>query len=159
MEAVGLAASIISVIEITGTTLSYLNDVRTSSRERAKLAMEVSDVSARLVSLRYRLADSTAKDPWFKAVQGLSGPLESFKATIEGLAERLTGKSGFGKIASSLTWTLDKRATADYLAKIERLKTLIVLALQEDLRFVTSNHLIETLLRRQRKLSGACDQE
>jgi hypothetical protein len=131
--AIGLAASIVTVIEVTSKTITYLNDVRTSSEERKRLSNEVADLYGRLTTLKCRIEDPNATDPWFQAVQGLTMPLAHFKATMTELSSRLAEKRGVDKMVASLRWTLDKKAVLGYLAEVERMKSLVIWALQEDL--------------------------
>ena len=51
---------------------------------------------------------------------------------MEELAEKLTPTSGVKKFGRALCWTLDKKEINTILSKIERLKTVINLALQKN---------------------------
>ena len=52
---------------------------------------------------------------------------------MEDLASRLQHKTGLENIGRPLLWTIDKKECNDILVKIERMKTVIGLALQEDI--------------------------
>jgi len=139
MDVIGLAASIIAVIDAISTTVTCLNAVKNAPKERSRLAVEAADLSARLTRLRYKheASDgdvSTSAEPWLDGIQSLKTPLDQFRATVESLTARLTERSGPGKLVSCLIWPLDKKSTLEYLAQIERMKTLTILALQEDVR-------------------------
>jgi hypothetical protein len=51
---------------------------------------------------------------------------------LEELAGKLAPATSLKKFGKTLIWTLDKKECIDILDKVERLKTLIGLALQED---------------------------
>jgi hypothetical protein len=135
VSAVGLGHCIIQLIDATAKAVSYLNDVRNAPKDRATLAQEVSSLLALLTSLRYKVEGSNTIDPWFTGVRFLGrhgGPLEQFKAAIAALLKKLRPGKGLKEFGKALVWTLDKEEISGILSKIERLKTLIGVALQED---------------------------
>jgi hypothetical protein len=135
ITAVGLAASIIQLINATTKAIKCLNDVKDALKDRAMLAREASSLLALLTDLRYRLEEAKSTDPWFTGVRSLGtegGPLDQFKESMEKLARKLKPGSGMKKLGKSLFWTLDRDDINSVLAKIERLKTLVSLALQND---------------------------
>ncbi|KAI9878016.1 MAG: hypothetical protein M1830_002174, partial [Pleopsidium flavum] len=107
-----------------------------ASRDRAKLATEACSVYSLLTTLRYRVEEARSGDPWFIAVRTLgveNGPLEQFKVALEQLASKLGHANGLRKIGKMLTWKFDKTEIDGILSRIERLKTLVGLALANDL--------------------------
>jgi hypothetical protein len=132
---VGLAASIAQLIDATTTAIKYLNDVKDAPKDRATLARESSSILALFTDLRYRVEEAQLTDPWFTSVRSLggeSGPLDQFKEAIEELARKLKPEAGIKKFGKALIWRLDKNEISNVLSKIERLKTLVSLALQND---------------------------
>ncbi|KAI1130746.1 hypothetical protein F5Y10DRAFT_107493 [Nemania abortiva] len=135
---VGLAASIIQLIETTATVLRYANDVRDAPTERAQFARHASSLLALLTDLRYRVEEAkSASEPWFVALRGLGvegGPLDELKDRMERLATKLQPLPAgrLEKARKALTWTLDKKEISEVLVQIERAKTLVMLALQND---------------------------
>ena len=135
ITAVGLAASIAQLFDATTTAIKYLNDVKDAPKDRATLAREGSSLLALFTDLRYRVEEAQLTDPWFTGVRSLggeSGPLGQFKEAIEELARKLKPEAGIKKFGKALIWTLDKNEISNILSKIERLKTLVSLALQQD---------------------------
>ena len=57
------------------------------------------------------------------------GPLEEFAHTMEGLADKLKPIKGIKKL--TIFWRFDEKEVDTLLSKIERLKSLIGLALQK----------------------------
>ena len=135
MEAVGLAASIVQLIDATTKAIKYLNNVKDAPKDRATLAREAANLLALLMDLRCRVEEAESTDPWFTGVRSLGvkgGPLDQFKEAMEELARKLKPESGVKMFSKALRWTLDKNEINNILSKIERLKTLVGLALQKD---------------------------
>lgn len=130
-----MAASIIAVVQMTGTVLGYLNDVKNASKDRDKLSIEASSVYGLLTSLAYRTKTVNSDDPWFTAVRMLgteNGPLDQFKQSLQSIASKLGPTTSFEKVRKSLIWKFEKKEVNAYLIHIERLKSLVGLALAND---------------------------
>lgn len=135
VSALGLAAAILQLIDAATNAVKYLNDVRDAPKERAKLAREVAGLVPLLTDLKYQAEETKSIDPWFDGLQSLGGdhgPLTEFKEALEKLAAKLKPVTGIEKIARALCWTLDKNEVNGFLARIERLKTLVNHVLQKD---------------------------
>ena len=136
MDPLSLSASIIAVLQLTGKLLSYLNDVRNATKEQAQLAVEASNIYSLLVSLRFRVEQSNPHDPWFTAVRGLGtkdGPLDQMKQSLERFESKLKSSKGVKKLRKQIAWSFEKSDMADILARIERIKTLVNIAITNDL--------------------------
>lgn len=90
-----------------------------------------------MTDLRYRVdeAESTS-DPWFAALRGLgadAGPLAQLKDQMERLASKLEPPDGRLKtMGKALIWKIDKKEIVEMLGQIERVKSFVILALQND---------------------------
>jgi hypothetical protein len=136
VSVVGLAASIVQLIDATTTTLICLNEIKNAPRERAKLAMEITSLLSLLTNLRYRVEDCKPNGSWFAAVRFLgvkNRALDQLASTIKGLQIKLDDGDGLQKIKNALLWPLTQKDVQDLFARIERLMSLINLAFQEDL--------------------------
>ena len=137
MDPLSLTVSLAALIGTTTQVLGYLNDVKTASKERAKLASEVASLLALLTSMRYKAEEAEEEqNVWYNNIRsllgGANGPLEQFKSALEEIAGILAPATGTMKFGRKLIWALNKRDCIDTLNKIERLKTLIGLAMQGD---------------------------
>lgn len=135
---IGLVASVVQLIETTAIVVQYLNEVKNAPKERARLAQEVTNLLALLTTLRYKLEEANGTDPWFVGIRSLGvalGPLDQLKNAMEDLAKKLEARDGL-KISKSLIWPINKKECDRILAKIEREKTSIGLALQGDTLWV-----------------------
>lgn len=134
MDPLSVTASIIAIIQLSGKVIGYLDGVKSASKERATCAMEISNLYSLLVSLRYYLEDS-ANAEWNAAVRSLTienGPLDQFKAGLETIQSRLTDGGRLKKAKDAFVWKFKKEEVNSFLGRMERLKTLVEIALQRD---------------------------
>ncbi|KAL8775416.1 MAG: hypothetical protein Q9194_003784, partial [Teloschistes cf. exilis] len=135
MDPLSVTASIIAVLHLSAKVLSYLNDVNDASKDRAQCAIEASNLHSLLFDLRFRLEGGDASQPWYIAVRALAvenGPLDQFKQALETLQAKMTDGGRLKKAGEALMWKFKKEEIASILARMERLKTLIEIALQMD---------------------------
>lgn len=141
MDPLTITASIIAILQLSNEVVGYLNDVKNASKDRVKCTVEASNTYSLLVSLRFRL-EGSSNEPWYNAVRALgieNGPLDQFKQALEQLRTRMTGGSTLKKVGDALMWKFSKEEVTSILGRIERLKTLVGVALQMD-------HLLVSLL-------------
>jgi len=134
---IGLTSAIVSLIEATTKIISYVNDIKSAPTERAQFARHASSLLALLTDLRYRVEESASHSaPWFASLRGLGvegGPLDQLHQQMGRLATKLEPSSGrLEKIGNALKWTIDKKDTEETLVQIERVKSLVMVALQND---------------------------
>ena len=140
MDPLSLTASIIAVLQLTGKLLSYLNDVRNATKDQAQLAVEASSIYSLLISLRFRVEQSNAHDPWFTAVRNLgteNGPLDRVREALERMVSKAEPRQGIKGLGKQLMWKFEKSEMGDILDSIERIKTLVNIALTGDLFTLT----------------------
>ncbi|KAI9689885.1 MAG: hypothetical protein M1822_009767 [Bathelium mastoideum] len=136
MDPLSLTASIIALIQLTGTVVEYLNDVKDASKDRARCAIETSNVYNLLVNLKYRL-EVSPHDSWYTSVRALAvagGPLDQYRSALEELQSKLNPASthGLRKVGNALAWTFTKGEIANILSRVKRLKSLTQIALEMD---------------------------
>ena len=140
MDPLSVTASIIAVLQLSAKVLGYLNDVKDASKDRAKCAVEASNVHSLLLNLRFRLEEGNADAPWYTAVRALgveNGPLDQFKQALEALQAKMTDRGRLKKAGEVLAWKFKKEEVASILGRIERLKTVVEIALQIDHLYVS----------------------
>ena len=133
VSATGLVASIIQLIATTSRVIKYVDEVKDPPKERASLAVETANLVPLLMTLKHRVESSSSTDPWFFSVRSLGmpgGPLTELQV----LMEQLEGKLDLRKRrwGGYLLWPSDQKECIALLAKIERVKSLIALAMQND---------------------------
>ena len=137
MGPLSVTASVIAIVQLTSVIIGCLNEVRDASRDRARCAIEISNVSNLLVTLIYRLDEASSNGAWHTELQALAaanGPIDQYRSALEQLQSKLTStaSSGLKKIGSALTWKFSKEEVTNILVRIERLKSLTQIALQMD---------------------------
>ncbi|KAL8664144.1 MAG: hypothetical protein Q9202_003328 [Teloschistes flavicans] len=135
MEAVGLAASIVQLIDLTTKAIKYLNSVKRSSKERTELSLEASSLLQFLLDLQNKVDQSNGTESWFHGLKSLdleNGPLDQLRGALQQLAKRLKPKKGIKDATSAFTWNLNKGYCMEVLNTIERVKSRITLALVGD---------------------------
>ena len=125
MEAVGFAASIYSLLELSEKVITYIKDARGANEERKTLINELASTKVVLSELESK-AD---EDEWRATMESLmtnNGPRDQFKSVLERLEKKL-GTDG-RRVVKSLTWPFAKEEIKEILSQIERVKSLFVLA-------------------------------
>ena len=135
MDGLSAAASIIAVLQLTSAVIRYLNDIKNAPKDCQQCTIETSNLQSLLITLRYRLDQGQADDPWFTAVRALNienGPLDQFKQALEQLLSRVERQDGIREVKRRLLWKIKKEEVASILGRMERLKSLVSLALEND---------------------------
>ncbi len=135
MDGLSVAASIIAVVQTAGSVITYLSDVKNAPKECRNFQIEASSSNALLLRLEVRLGESSAAEPWFNEVQALvrkNGLLGQYKLSLAALLAKIEPKSKLRNALNILLWSSIKEDVALVLATIERVKTLIGIALEMD---------------------------
>jgi hypothetical protein len=131
-DPLSIAASIIAVVQLTSSVIDYLQAVHDARKDRIDLLFEVSGLYQLLLALQNRVDKANAEDRWLTQVRQLGvrdGPLDQFKSRLEHLVSKLRPPGGLGR---TLIWKLTKAEIEGVISKIERIKTLVSLALTND---------------------------
>lgn len=134
MDPISFAASIAAIIGVTAKTIQCLVDVKNAPSERQALSREATD----LLQLLVRLNNLTEQQAgcWNDSLKLLAtehGALEQLRESLEKVAQKLKPRAGIKKVVRTLAWTLDKKECDEALKKIERVKSRISLALEDDI--------------------------
>ncbi|KFY89741.1 hypothetical protein V500_05530 [Pseudogymnoascus sp. VKM F-4518 (FW-2643)] len=136
MDPLSITASIIAILQATATLVSYVNDVKGAPSDQERLSKEARSLSDLLTNLLYRLHEGKARsEAWYAEVELLGkpdGPLGQYGAALEKLQQKIKGREGLAKIGNVLLWTFIKEDVASILSQIERIKSLIQIALEMD---------------------------
>ncbi|KAF8459803.1 hypothetical protein BDZ91DRAFT_459310 [Kalaharituber pfeilii] len=91
MEAVGLAASIMALVDVAGKLIGYLNRVKYAKREATDMLHELQNMQAMLEILRMRIQERKIKG-WAECTQILSlpdGPIAQIQTLLEEMLSRM----------------------------------------------------------------------
>lgn len=135
MDPLSLTASIIAVLQMTAKLTGYLNDMTHATSDQKKLALESSNLYGLLTNLRFRVEEARSNDEWFNQVKLLgvdNGPLAQFKDILEKMVKEINPSRARDRVKSALLWKFTKTDVEEALASMERLKSLIAIALTND---------------------------
>lgn len=128
----GIAASIIAVIHLTGklTSLSYgyIGGVKRAGDDMKELLEELSSLMKALITLK----DFTDANPLSPTLQGLDGPIRACTRELETLEAKLTTRKGVMGMIDRLQWPFKNSEFSDLKSRIERHKSLFTFALAID---------------------------
>ena len=136
MEPLSISVSITALLHTTKSIISYLGDIQDAPKERTNISSEVTRLDTLLTLLRARVERAKLGDPWFAAVRVLAlrdGPLDQLRSYLDQLDLTLKPAKGLQGVKNRVTWVFDKTEVMDILSKIERIKSLVILALEDDL--------------------------
>jgi hypothetical protein len=84
--------------------------------------------------LKILLSKSSPGEPWYDEVEALAngGPLDQYRQALQNLLEKVNPSSKMRKVATIFLWTFVKDEVARILVRVERLKSLVSIALEMD---------------------------
>ena len=135
MDPLSVTASIVAVLQLTTEVIKHLNYVKDAPKERARFAIEASNLYNLLINLQYRLEEGGATEAWYTVIRTLNvqnGPLDQYKNALEQLQSKVMSGSGFKNIVNGLAWKFSKEEVTSVLSRMEHLKSLIQIALEMD---------------------------
>jgi hypothetical protein len=135
MDALSVATGIITILQLTTAVINYLNDVKDAPKNCEHFAIEAANLYNLLVELKDRLEEGGCNDAWYTSVQVLgmeNGPLDQYKHALVKLRTKVSSCSGLKKIGNALAWTFNKEEVNSLILRVERLKSLIQIALEMD---------------------------
>jgi hypothetical protein len=134
-EAIGIAGSIVGILQLTATVLKYLNGVKDASKGCNRILIEVSSVYGLLFNLNNLVERAGSEETSLAMVMSLgvpNGPLVQFESALKRLATHLEPVHGLKKAGRAFIVPFKKEEVTNILHIIERQKTLFILALQND---------------------------
>lgn len=135
-DVIGLASSIVQLLNVIGNLFEYVSDVKRSHDERSELLLEVQNLVPLLKGLYNRIQGADSNDPWIENIRILNrpeGPINRFRVTLDRLQKNLApGSSKVAALKHKFTWPFDKKQLRYWLDETERFKTYLILASQND---------------------------
>jgi hypothetical protein len=127
-EVAGLTASIIAILQLSATVITYIGDAKGATKERDSLAAEINSVKSILADLKTKSEADEWKDT-MKCLSTPNGPLDQFKSVLKGLEHKLKPVIGKGaKFERSMMWPFAKTQIKEIFAALEGLKLVFVLS-------------------------------
>lgn len=135
MDPLSISASIAALLSLTSTVVQYLSAVKGASKESRKVLVEVSSVSGLLYQLKdlaERKREGETSSRTERLLGAPRGPLGQLQTALNELSSKLTPVAGWEKTRRVLVWPFQKQEIKAILDTIERQKSLLGLALQQD---------------------------
>jgi len=137
MEPLGATASIVAVLELSGRIVKYVNAAAGSLESRRQVRHEVRACQSLLQQLKDEADDSEASRRWIETVKTLeapNAPLGRLFLTLRIIEIKLAPRKGFKQTLDMLKWPFTETEIQKLLAAVEREKSLLLLALENDSR-------------------------
>ncbi len=134
MEALGTVASIIAVLQLSETVIKYIVTAKGAKDDRKRLREEIRGCSNILKQLQDNADDSEEGKAWsdtIKALEAPDAPLGRLYRTLSLVQTKLQTRDGIAKI---LKWPFQEKEVQKIIQSIEREKTLLDIALQNNSR-------------------------
>jgi hypothetical protein len=133
MDGLNNAASVIAVLQLAAEVIKYLKDVKDPPKECQQCETEASNLQTLLINPLYHLNQRKTGDTWYTTVRALTiggGALDQYKEALKLLHSRVDIQDGVKRIRMRLLWRFNKEEVTSILARMERLKSLVSVALE-----------------------------
>jgi hypothetical protein len=129
---VGFAASVGTLLQLSGEVITYIGDAKVACVERQNLLHEINATNEVL-----RLFEVRAKrDDWKPTMNALNaphGPLDQFRVVLESLKKELRpAHTTAARIGRSATWYFFKHKINNMVSTVGHFNALFSLALQNE---------------------------
>ncbi|RYP90059.1 hypothetical protein DL770_003839 [Monosporascus sp. CRB-9-2] len=140
-DPLSVTASVIAILQLAAKTTQYCKDFKDGSTDRVRLRDELRSATCLLEMLKDRIEDvndmntdtSTLRPASIEALKRPDGPLFHFKQLLEEIVAKLTPQGSRGQLKQHLKWPFDRKEIDQLLVSLERCKSHISLAMQNDL--------------------------
>src|SRR6266566_2974105 len=138
-DPIGTTASILTLVDVCAKMIQYIQDVKDGSSERTRLRMEIIATKGILEALVTTVKDAeAAPESWSETIRSINqngGPLDLLQGVLIALHDELGRAASANRIeraSRSLLWPFKKKDVEERLKVIERQKSLLALALDND---------------------------
>ncbi|KAK4216221.1 ankyrin repeat-containing domain protein [Rhypophila decipiens] len=143
MDPIGITASLLALIKLAGGVAQYIASAAGAPTARRKLREEIMACEHVLQDILYESNDFDGGENWKDTVntlEGSNGPLERLLVALQAVEAKLRPKARSrrdirNKLGlSRLAWPFSEKEVQQLLDTIEREKSLLILALENDCR-------------------------
>ncbi|KAK2772282.1 nacht and ankyrin domain protein [Colletotrichum kahawae] len=130
-EPIGLAASLLALLELSIKTIDYIQSAKGATKERAQLTAEIQFCQVIVGGLR----DVSDNAGWKQTMEVLiqpGAPLKLLEETLQRLVQKLSPKTGIRHRLHALKWPFEEKEVKSILDMIERQKASLSLALDNN---------------------------
>ncbi|KAF3801943.1 hypothetical protein GCG54_00015165 [Colletotrichum gloeosporioides] len=133
-EAIGLAASLIAILELSVKSIGYIQAAKGATKERAQLTAEIQFCQVIVGGLR----DVSDNAGWQKTMEVLirpGAPLKLLEETLRHLVQKLSPPPGLRQRLHVLKWPFEEKEIKSILGMMGRQKQSLSLALDNNSRY------------------------
>ncbi|KAK0438163.1 uncharacterized protein EV420DRAFT_1769796 [Desarmillaria tabescens] len=130
VEALGTASSVGPLIQKSRTITTYLKNIKEAPKELDKLLKELRDLEIALTMVELHTRSVTEDDLWLVTLQELETTLDELTEILNKLKKRLEDTSSW--MRRMLQWPFTKDGMEEDLGKLERIKSLLLVAAQHN---------------------------
>lgn len=136
-EVLGIAASIIAIAQLAGkltsVSYSYIECLKNATQDLRDLANELASLSSILATLQKNIDTDPGASATLQLLGDTDGPLKVCEKVLKELQQKLKPpRKGFAGLIKRAKWPLKKEETMQYVARVERHKSLFIFALTAD---------------------------
>ena len=138
-DPLSISASIVTILQLTKDVISYLNEARNAPKDRQELRDDLTSTAYYLYMLKDAAEEAAPRHTAPSSLASLLGdhePLTQFRTTLSELTAKLQPKGHSKSSMSAITWPFHKPHVEEILRKMERCKSLIIIALQAENLYV-----------------------
>jgi hypothetical protein len=135
MDSLGMTLSIIALLKLTKDVVLYIKEAKDALDERKKFVRETASLSGMLNTLLDFINEESQNDPWLYAISDLiarDGLFDQYTLALQLLKNKMAPTVGVCKLGQALVWKHVKEDIHSLLSQIERLDTLVGIALDSD---------------------------
>jgi hypothetical protein len=130
-DPLSISASIIGILQLSAVVVQHISSMKGASDERNKILNEIGATSDLLAIINNPVRQVQHGDSW-QSLRKPGGPLGQLEAVLRELEKKLTPATGWTKVKNAVTWPFKKGEIEGFIGSIERQKTLLGLAVQND---------------------------
>ena len=135
MDPLSITLGITTLLELAKKVVDFVKEAKGASDERNKFVRETSSLNGMLNTLVDFVNEEDPDSPWLRAISELlvrNGPIDQYSLGLRQLRVKVTPVSGLRRFGEALVWKQIKDDVTNLLSQLERLKTLVGIALELD---------------------------
>ena len=135
MDPLSITLGITTLLALAKEVVFFIKEAKDASDERNKFVRETSSLNGMLNTLVDFVNEEDPNGPWLHAISELlvrNGPIDQFSLGLRQLRIKVTPASGLRRLGEALVWKQIKDDVKNLLSQLERLKTLVGIALELD---------------------------
>jgi hypothetical protein len=143
MDPLSITLGITTLLALAKEVVHFIKEAKDASDERNKFVRETLSLRGMLNTLIEFINEESPDGPWYNAVSDLlvrNGPIDQFSLALQQLKIKLTPASRLRRVGEALMWKQVKEDVRSLLSQLERLKTLVGMALELDHMLVLQIH-------------------